>query len=104
MKEEVLFMQQNILVTVFNVESEAYQAIAELKQQYRGNSWFVMEAALIKKEGESFKTIYQFDIKVHTPDDTVIAQFIGMCVVVLAARSVCFLVQAMEHLSETVSM
>ena len=76
-------MQQNILVTVFNVESEAYQAIAELKQQYRGNSWFVTEAALIKKEGESFKTIDLFDSKVHTADDTVIGGLIGMCVGVL---------------------
>ncbi|MBO7729713.1 MAG: DUF1269 domain-containing protein [Lachnospiraceae bacterium] len=76
-------MQQNILVTVFNVESEGYQAITELKQKFEGDSWFVSEAALIKKEAGTYKTIDLFDSKAHTADDTLIGGLIGMCVGVL---------------------
>ena len=76
-------MQQNIVVAVFNVESEAYQAIAELKQNFQGLQWIVTEAALIKKDGDQFKTLELFDSQAHTVDDTLTGSLIGMCVGIL---------------------
>lgn len=76
-------MQQNILVTVFKVESEGYQAISELKKDFQGDTWLISEAALIKKEGNSFKTIELFDSGLHTVDDTLVGGLLGMCVGVL---------------------
>ena len=39
-------MQQNVLVVVFNTESEGYQAITELKKENHGADWIVTEAEM----------------------------------------------------------
>ena len=50
-------MEKNVVVTVFKVESEGYQALTELKQAAEGENHFVTAAALVKKEGNTTPTI-----------------------------------------------
>ena len=76
-------MQQNVLVVVFNTESEGYQAITELKKENHGADWIVTEAALVKKEGGVLKELDAMDTGLHTGDDAFRGGLIGMCLGVL---------------------
>ena len=76
-------MQQNVLVVVFNTESEGYQAITELKKENHGADWIVTEAALVKKEGGGLKELDAMDTGLHTGDDAFRGGLIGMCLGVL---------------------
>ncbi len=73
----------NVLVTLFEVESEGYQACAELKQNACAEDYFVSEAALIKKEAGGYQTLDAFDSGAHTTDDAVVGSLVGMCLGVL---------------------
>ena len=50
-------MAQNIVVGLFEVESEAYQALTELKQNPGDEKSYVSTAALVKKENGSLRTL-----------------------------------------------
>ena len=50
-------MAQNIVVGLFEVESEAYQAMTELKQNPGDEKSYVSTAALVKKENGSLRTL-----------------------------------------------
>ena len=73
----------NVLVTVFKVESEGYQAFTELKKNVSTADYFVSEATLIKKEDGDYKVLDAFDSGAHTVDDTMIGSLVGMCLGVL---------------------
>ena len=73
-------MQQNVIVAVFNKESEGFQALTELKNDFQGDGWIITEAALVKKEGEALKPLDGFDTGVVTTDDAFRGGLIGMCV------------------------
>ena len=60
-------MNNNVVITVFEVESEAYQAFNQLKREYAGKDYTVAEAALIKNKANTVDLIDGFGI---TPDDT----------------------------------
>lgn len=74
---------QNVVVSVFKVESEGYQATTELKQNPGTDASFVVEGALVKKEAGSYKVLDSFDTGVYTSDDTMFGSVIGMCIGVL---------------------
>lgn len=74
---------QNVIVTLFNVESEGYQAITELKNNPGSDASFVSEAALIRKTGTSYNVLDGFDTGAHSTNDTVKGTLIGMCVGIL---------------------
>ena len=76
-------MQQNVLVVVFNTESEGYQAITELKKENHGADWIVTEAALVKKEAGSIKELDVMDTGLHTSDDAFRGGLIGGCLGIL---------------------
>lgn len=48
-------MQNNVVVAVFDVESEAYQAFTELRNAVEGEGYFAPEAALIKNVANSIE-------------------------------------------------
>lgn len=73
----------NVLVMLFDVESEGYQAFTELKNRPRAEKYLVSEAALIKKEAGGYKVIDSFDSGAHTVDDTLLGGMLGMCIGVL---------------------
>lgn len=69
-------MAQNVVVGIFAVESEAYQAITEVKRDPGDEKNFVVEAVLVKKENGTLKTLDGFDTGVNTTNDTAIG---GLC-------------------------
>ena len=73
----------NVAVAVFEIESEGYQAITELKKAPLIGNTFVSEAALVKKAGGAYQVLDSFDTGAHTVDDTMIGSLVGMCIGVL---------------------
>lgn len=73
----------NIIMAVFPVESEAYQAFSELKRDPAGASFLVSQAVLVKKEGNDLKTCESFDTGVESADDTYRGSLIGTCIGIL---------------------
>ena len=76
-------MKANVVVSVFEVESEAFQGITELKQNPGNDTSYVTGAALIKKENGTLRTLDSFDTGTHTADDTLTGGLIGAFVGIL---------------------
>ncbi len=70
-------MAQNIVVGLFEVESEAYQALAELRQNPGDDSSYLSSAALLKKENGALRMLDGFDTGVDTSDDTAVGGLVG---------------------------
>ena len=73
----------NIIMAVFPVESEAYQAFSELKHSPAGETFLVSQAVLVKRDGKDLTTCETFDTGVESADDTYRGSLIGMCVGIL---------------------
>lgn len=76
-------MEKNVIVTLFKVESEAYQALTELRQAPEAATYLVSAAALVKKENGACKMLDAFDTGAHTANDTAKGSLIGMAVGIL---------------------
>lgn len=70
-------MAENIVVSIFEVESEAYQAMTQLKQYPGDEKSYVSAAALVKKEQGGFRTLDAFDTGSNTADDMAIGGLVG---------------------------
>ena len=70
-------MAQNVIVSIFEVESEAYQALTQLKQDPGDEQSFITQAMLVKKENGTLKTLDGFDTGENTMDDTAIGGMVG---------------------------
>lgn len=75
---------ENIILAVFPVESEAYQAFTELKRDAASGRAVVSQAVLVLKSGGAIKTQDMFDTGIETTDDTWKGTLIGSCVGILA--------------------
>lgn len=75
-------MQNNVVVTIFNVESEAYQAFSELSKANVGEGYVVPEAALIKNVANTIELIDAFSVE-GTSDGLARGVVIGSLVGVL---------------------
>lgn len=73
----------NIVVSIFEVESEGFQAITELRNQQGLITSFMPEAVLIKKEQGTYKVLDGFNISDSAGGATVSGGLIGMCVGIL---------------------
>ena len=71
-------MKTNVVVAVFNVESEGYQALTELKNAVSGDKFFVSAAALVKKDEDSCQYLDGFDTGLYTADDAIAGGLLGM--------------------------
>ena len=69
--------KQNIVVGLFDVESEAFQAMTELRQDPGNEKSFLSSAALVKNENGKFRTLDAFDTGAQTTDDTEIGGLVG---------------------------
>ena len=76
-------MEKNVIVAVFKVESEGYQALSELRQEAGAETYLVSAAALVKKEKDSCFYLDGFDTGVQTTNDTMIGGLIGMTIGIL---------------------
>ena len=73
-------MAQNIVVGLFEVESEGYQALTELKQNPGSEKSFISQAALTKKASGEIKVLDSFDTGAGTMNDTALGGLIGACI------------------------
>lgn len=69
--------KQNVVISLFEVESEAYQAITELKQNPGNEQSYLAAAALVKKENGTVITLDGFDTGSNTMDDMAIGGLVG---------------------------
>lgn len=76
-KEGETRMAQNIVVSIFKVESEGFQALAELRQNPGSDASYISAAALVKKENETLKMLDGFDTGANTKNDTVAGGLVG---------------------------
>ena len=74
---------ENVVTAIFDVESEAYQAFAELRQQPFGEGYVLAEAALLKRDGDAIIMADSFDAAAITSDDTSAGIIIGSLVGIL---------------------
>jgi uncharacterized membrane protein len=70
-------MAQNIIVSLFEVESEAYQALSELKKYEGSEKSFLMQAVLVKKENGALQYLDGFDTGNDTLDDMAVGGLVG---------------------------
>ena len=76
-------MSQNIVVSLFGVESEAYQTFTELKQNPGNETSYVASAILVKKENGNITMLDGFDTGANTADDMVVGGLVGSLVGIL---------------------
>lgn len=74
---------ENVVVAIFDVESEGYQAITELKQAPAGADAILSQAVLIQKEYGRIVTKDEYDTGVQTQDDTIKGGLLGAFVGIL---------------------
>ena len=67
----------NIIIVNFKVESEAYQAITELKSKAATGDYVVSQALLVKKTDGKINTLDALDTGVESVNDTHIGGLIG---------------------------
>ena len=76
-------MTHSIIIATFEIESEAYQALAELKQNPGNKDSFVSQAVLARKENGKLNTLEKYDTGSHTTDDTMMGGLLGAVIGVL---------------------
>lgn len=74
---------QNIIATVFDVESEGFQAITTLRNRALTENYAIMEMALVKKIGNTLSICDSFSSEVLTSDDTIHGGIIGSLIGVI---------------------
>ena len=73
----------NVVVSIFEVESEAYQAITELKNQKGLKTSIMSEAVLVDKKNGYYTILDNFVIDPDAMDDMAKGGLIGMCIGIL---------------------
>ena len=74
---------ENVVTVIFNVESEAYQAYAQICRKPFGEGYKIAEAAQLKREGDEIKIIDVHDAAAVTANDTAMGMVIGSVVGIL---------------------
>lgn len=75
---------ENVLTVLFDVESEGYQAITSLRNKPAvEDAYAIMQANLVKREGNNLIVLDGFDSGVNTVDHTLAGGLIGSLVGIL---------------------
>ena len=74
---------ENVVTVIFAQESEAYQALTEIRNAPVGEGYVVPEAALVKCDDDSITLVDGFDTGVITEDDTSTGVIVGSLVGIL---------------------
>ena len=75
---------ENIITALFEVESEGFQAITQLKQTpAMKDNYAVLQAALIKRDGNNIIVCDSFDSGFNTADNTLVGGLVGSVIGVL---------------------
>ena len=75
---------ENLVVSIFNTESQAYQAFAELKAFQQTNSTKIAQIALVKNENDRVVEKERFDFVDSTTDEALKGGLIGGFIGLLA--------------------
>ena len=76
-------MKENLILANYKVESEAYQALSELKREISNANYTISQAAVVKKENGTLNTMDGFVNGAATGDDTWKGSLIGSLVGIL---------------------
>ena len=76
-------MDQNVVVCLFEVESEAFRALSELKQAPGDKQSFVAQAVVVKKQNGVVTPLDRFDSGAATGNDTVYGGIVGSLIGIL---------------------
>ena len=68
---------ENVFVVKFNVASEAYQALTELRQEPVTDNYTVSQACIVTKKDDRITAADQFDTGIETDNDTASGTLIG---------------------------
>ncbi len=74
---------ESIFVVKFNVESEAFQALTELRQQPVNDNYVVSQACLVTKKDGRITALDQFDTGLESLNDTGTGTVVGALVGIL---------------------
>ncbi len=77
-------MAQNIIVSIFEVESEAYQAFTMLRNEPFTDESFLYQAVLVKKDNGTIQALDYFDTGAETADNTAIGGILGAFMGIIA--------------------
>ena len=76
-------MKENVILVNYNVESEAYQALSELKRDTLNANYTISQAAVVKKDNGTLNIMDGFVNGAVTGDDTWKGSLIGSLVGIL---------------------
>ena len=76
-------MKENLILANYKVESEAYQALSELKRETTNANYTISQAMIVKKENGKLNVMDGFVSGTTTSDDTWTGGLIGSLVGVL---------------------
>lgn len=76
-------MNENLVLVNYKVESEAYQALSELKRDTANANYTISQAAIVKRENGQLNTMDGFINSKDANDDTVTGSLIGGLVGIL---------------------
>ena len=76
-------MKENLILVNYKVESEAYQALSELKRETINANYTLSQAAIVKKENGTLNIMDGFVNGATTSDDTWTGSLIGSMVGIL---------------------
>ena len=74
---------ENVVTAIFEVESEAYKAFTEIRNKPAGEGYSVVEASLLKRDGDNIIISDAFDAAGVTSDDTTTGAVVGAIVGIL---------------------
>ena len=76
-------MKENLVLVNYKVESEAYQALSELKRETANANYTICQAVIVKKENGKLSVMDGFVNGATTGDDTMTGGLIGSLVGIL---------------------
>lgn len=76
-------MKENLILVNYKVESEAYQALSELKRDVSNDNYLIYQGVIVKKENGKLNIMDGFVNSAATSEDTVTGGLIGSLVGVL---------------------
>ena len=76
-------MKENLVLVNYKVESEAYQALSELKRETANANYTISQAVIVKKENGKLSVMDGFVNGATTGDDTMTGGLIGSLVGIL---------------------
>ena len=73
-------MSENILIVNYKVESEAYQALSELKRETSNSNYTISQAVIVKRESGKLEIQDGFNADASMGDDTWTGGSVGMMI------------------------